>query len=575
MCPVIGRAGANVRKAVVPRTEQRHAEIKCAQAAHTQSLAYLLRPAGFGARVRRGAVLSTGIQDHTQGRQDPARAVASALLASLFDLDVPAPRRTGSIQGTRDIRDPLMYSQAAISAQTQAEVNRYVSTVAFAVLYYDYFLTIGTEIQRYWRRRLTWPSAFFFINRYLSVFGQLALVIENFYHPQDQSRCDRLHTYHQLFAVITQIIVGILQIIRTYALYGRDRRVLRFILAVAAVVISVGLWAVLGDRSQTIMLTAPGVAIGCISTLTRHQALHLIIAWTGLMVFDTMIFAFTLAKALGHTLSVSRGRRMPGHDLFAVLMRDGAVYFAYAPPSELIPSPSPDPFLFLIRISVLALSSLANILSFVLFAPSLRGLFTAPTNVLAASLISRLMLNVRDPRVVRFASATTTSRTRATDTRIDFGPRPRRSGTGEFTTGGGVSSAGHPPSAQGDPDYGYGEYGYGYASPSEDEERGIDSTAPSSRSGWSFGGWGARTPGTVSFSRWSRSSGSRTPASSARAQSASASRDLSGKATPAYPIQEGVEMQPGTGATTTTTTNAATNHDRMSDPSQDRGVDMA
>jgi hypothetical protein len=62
--------------------------------------------------------------------------------------------------------------------------------------------------------------------------------------------------------------------------------------------------------------------------------------------------------------------------------------------------------------SVLTLSSLANILTFVLGSPALRGVLTIPTNVLAASLISRLMINVRDPRIVRFATPSQT-RTRS------------------------------------------------------------------------------------------------------------------------------------------------------------------
>jgi hypothetical protein len=50
------------------------------------------------------------------------------------------------------------------------------------------------------------------------------------------------------------------------------------------------------------------------------------------------------------------------------------------------------------RVSIIAFANLMNILSFLLLSPALRGLGAAPTTALAVSLISRLMLNIRDPK---------------------------------------------------------------------------------------------------------------------------------------------------------------------------------
>ncbi|EIN09105.1 hypothetical protein PUNSTDRAFT_52499 [Punctularia strigosozonata HHB-11173 SS5] len=118
--------------------------------------------------------------------------------------------------------------------------------------------------------------------------------------------------------------------------------------------------------------------------LTRSQADRLTIAWSGQLLFDCIIFALTAARSVYRSkeqvfLPGALHPRVSGA-LFTVLLRDGAIYFA-----------------------VLALSSLANILTFVLSSPALRGVLTIPTNVLAATLISRLMINVRDPRIVRVA----------------------------------------------------------------------------------------------------------------------------------------------------------------------------
>ncbi|EIN09106.1 hypothetical protein PUNSTDRAFT_120530 [Punctularia strigosozonata HHB-11173 SS5] len=337
-----------------------------------------------------------------------------------------------------------MFPVAVLHAQTDVFITRYIYTVSFAVLYYDYALTLGTEIARYWGRRLTWPSAFFLVNRYLSLLGFVPIVFESYWAPSDQDKCHVWHIYHQIFAVVLQIIVGVLQIMRTYALYGRSRAVLIFLVTWAVIVVIIALWAILGDHSPTITLTAPGLSLGCMYILTRNQAIHLTIAWSGQLAFDCIIFALTAARSIQHTklkVFLPGTRPRDSDALFTVLIRDGAVYFA-----------------------VLTLSSLANILSFVLLSPALRGVLTIPTNVLAASLISRLMINVRDPRIVRFA---TPSQTRPT---LLGGHGPRPTNEPYVSTVLEIS----PPSALGDPDYGYAEYGYGYANPSQAEQEEVD-----------------------------------------------------------------------------------------------------
>ncbi|TBU39215.1 hypothetical protein BD309DRAFT_970187 [Dichomitus squalens] len=65
------------------------------------------------------------------------------------------------------------------------------------------------------------------------------------------------------------------------------------------------------------------------------------------------------------------------HSLFHVILRDGTVYFG-----------------------VLGVCYMSNILTYTLVLPKHKGILTTITNVISTSLISRMMLNIRNPELV-------------------------------------------------------------------------------------------------------------------------------------------------------------------------------
>lgn len=52
-----------------------------------------------------------------------------------------------------------------------------------ALLYYDFALTMPLEVKHFWGRRLSWPSALFFLNRYFSVVSHVPIVYKDFGNP--------------------------------------------------------------------------------------------------------------------------------------------------------------------------------------------------------------------------------------------------------------------------------------------------------------------------------------------------------------------------------------------------------
>ncbi|KIM64893.1 hypothetical protein SCLCIDRAFT_600225 [Scleroderma citrinum Foug A] len=93
------------------------------------------------------------------------------------------------------------------------------------------------------------------------------------------------------------------------------------------------------------------------------------IAWSGQLLYDFVIFLLTLVGSL-------RMRNEGSRSVTDILLRDGSMYFA-----------------------VMCAANVANVTVLLAATNSLKG-FAAPlTNVTSAILISRLMLNLRDPKV--------------------------------------------------------------------------------------------------------------------------------------------------------------------------------
>ncbi|KAJ6613194.1 hypothetical protein B0H10DRAFT_2049864 [Mycena sp. CBHHK59/15] len=271
--------------------------------------------------------------------------------------------------------------------QGQLYISRYLILVPFTILLYDYVLTLDQEVARFWCKGLTWGSFFFYLNRYTSLFGTIPILVEFFLTTTDPSKkamCKGFESYHQYFALLSQVMVAIMLIMRTYALYERKKIVLAFTILVTVGAAAFALWVLFtGVTHDT--LSSELRAFGCPSATPHDTNLRTAAAWSGLLIFDVMIFSLTLYKALTH--HARRG------DLLTVLIRDGSVYF-----------------------SLMIVSNACNIGTYTMSGPLLSGSATSLTNVVSSVMISRLMLNLRDPGI-RLPQRR--SRSRATTTADD------------------------------------------------------------------------------------------------------------------------------------------------------------
>ncbi|KAL4075114.1 hypothetical protein V8B97DRAFT_2102911 [Scleroderma yunnanense] len=231
---------------------------------------------------------------------------------------------------------------------------------------YDYILTFQEEVDRFWTKPcLSWAFVFFITNRYIMLLGRIPAFLDNFIRTKD-GPCSTLFWTDELLMAIVQITGAVVMSIRIYAIYGRNRRVLYFFVLVLVIITAIALYSLLVKfpASPQNALIPPQ---GCLHSISQQQALRFAAAWGGQLVFDAMTFGFTVWKLFGMESFGSRS-------LADILLRDGTMYFA-----------------------IMTIMNIANITILLVANPNLKYLFSVPTNVICSTLISRLMINIRDP----------------------------------------------------------------------------------------------------------------------------------------------------------------------------------
>ncbi|KAH9953086.1 hypothetical protein BC827DRAFT_193856 [Russula dissimulans] len=152
-------------------------------------------------------------------------------------------------------------------------------------------------------------------------------------------------------------------LIRVYALYSQSRRVLGFLTFTALISVVTGaLFA--SRRNKNDIGPVSSSFIGCSHFTSSATGRYHAIAWACMSGFDIVIFSLTLYKAF----KIGRGIR-----LLDTIVRDGAMYFF-----------------------ALFIMNLINIFAYLHFPHFLKSSATRLTNVLSTTLVSRMVLNLRE-----------------------------------------------------------------------------------------------------------------------------------------------------------------------------------
>ncbi|KAJ7637350.1 hypothetical protein DFH06DRAFT_1302758 [Mycena polygramma] len=277
---------------------------------------------------------------------------------------------------------PSMDDERIESAQETIQLNA-LHLLGISILYYEHLINIDSEIQYIWMRNKSSSSFWFFLVRYIGFAGNLPVVFFSFM-TLSRKGCLQYSFVHQIILVITQFLVSVVAILRTYALYGRNKRLLWCLLILGACLIALSSWTVYGQHAIPVTVF-PGCHLG----VTERTGHHLSASWFCLFLFDLIIFVLTVSKTYSTRRLLGGGEELPLHML---MVRDGAMYFA-----------------------AMAFANLANIITYYSTGPLIRGSLSTFANCVSVSMMSRLMLNLHAK-----ANAGVFSQLNNTTTTLDF-----------------------------------------------------------------------------------------------------------------------------------------------------------
>ncbi|KAI6006817.1 hypothetical protein EDD15DRAFT_2357858 [Pisolithus albus] len=252
-----------------------------------------------------------------------------------------------------------MYSGTNIAAS--------FNLAAYVLYMYDYALTLGREVDLFWRQpRRTWAFALFVANRYVALFGRIPAFMVNFVVDsggsnsptwfispillRDTHRCQSLHMGDQIIIGILQFIGSVIMMMRVYAFYDQDRRILAVFIVVGLISAGLCCWAFLYHGPPQ---PPPkyAVQIGCLGPIYPSQGPRYAAAWGGQLLLDALVFVFMLWKLL-------RIDTMGQRTFLDMVLRDGAMYFA-----------------------VMTAMNVANITMFLVAEPYVKSVLSSPTNL--------------------------------------------------------------------------------------------------------------------------------------------------------------------------------------------------
>ncbi|KAJ7041529.1 hypothetical protein C8F04DRAFT_144275 [Mycena alexandri] len=248
-----------------------------------------------------------------------------------------------------------------------------------AFLYWDHFISFDDEVRFLWKKANTRSTYYFFVNRYLAFFGDLVIT---------------------LLLLVNQCVVCVLLTLRIYALYGLDKRVYIGLLGFGVILLGISCWALIGRSG----VPEPNT-VGCHIAISQNLGAYFAVPWEALFLYDVVIFLALFYKSLQtRAESPLMWRRTP---ILGLLIRDGAIYFA-----------------------IMACVNLANIVTYFIAEPLLRGCLSTLCSCMSVTLTSRLMLNMHSlDRLGIFSTTAHLTRPDGSSSDVEIGPPNIASGS--------------------------------------------------------------------------------------------------------------------------------------------------
>ncbi|TBU24153.1 hypothetical protein BD311DRAFT_767086 [Dichomitus squalens] len=200
--------------------------------------------------------------------------------------------------------------------------SNYTGYATFALILYEYLITVGAEVELFWRKDITGASVLFFTNRYVVLLYNLSLLRDIW--PFTLHSCAQWANGTRAVEILCYVPWGAFSALRVFALTDRN-----WLLGLTVLLLSVGPVAIyFADFHWSSIAIDP--VWGCEQANAESPALSTkftVISRSSLIVADLIVIVVTwlatykttkLARAAGHQSRMT---------LSVLLLRDGMVYF--------------------------------------------------------------------------------------------------------------------------------------------------------------------------------------------------------------------------------------------------------
>jgi len=245
-----------------------------------------------------------------------------------------------------------------ISELAGLQTSKYFNVAGIAILVFDYLITVKDEARWVWGRKWGTTRLIFTVSRYILFLGTGLTAYRIPFNSSSAPCPSSLLTAAIVIHVIGVIAAELLLILRTYALWLGDKRLLYGLFAYVTITICA---AIAIDTSPTQFLPGGQPQLGCLLEASRNSA----IVYAILLLYELVILTLIAYKSFGP----SRGSRS---SIVRIIYRDGIFYV----------------------LCIIAIT-LANVIVTSWLPLEYSDLLNIPQIVLHSVLASRIMFNLR------------------------------------------------------------------------------------------------------------------------------------------------------------------------------------
>ncbi|KAI6149206.1 hypothetical protein BKA82DRAFT_1001464 [Pisolithus tinctorius] len=197
-------------------------------------------------------------------------------------------------------------------------VQRAAVVAGYTLLVYDYFLTLGDEVEYIWNTPWTPVKLVHLTNRYVVLFGYTLICIQaTGFVAAITGGCEFYAIFLGVYIVISLETSHVLVVLRAWAIWGGDRRVLRSV--VAAYVASLASIVAAVSKGEDFSNFEPTVTSVCYRPVPDRAWLF----YFASLVVDSLMFCLTMSGLWSYRRTLNNGSLK----LIQALMRGATAFY--------------------------------------------------------------------------------------------------------------------------------------------------------------------------------------------------------------------------------------------------------